>query len=251
MATKNVITALRWTGIVLASGLVIVLLVLAFIDWNLLKRPLERMASARSGRTVTIGGNLDVHIWSWTPKASLERLTVGNPPWESNRPMLRLERLDVQLKLLPLLKGDVILPRVALIRPEVYLHRDPSGRANWTFESTRPSNAPAGPPPKLPVMRDFLVDSGKFILRDEILKLKVNGTLQAHEKASEQDPKAMRIQGRGTLNEQPFELRIAGGPLVNLDPITRIRSTSPSRQVTSASTPTGVSSSHSTSAACN
>src|SRR3569832_2868733 len=99
--------ALQWTGGIVGSLVVIVLLVLTFMDWNLLKHPIERMASARSGRTVSIAGNLQVHIWSWTPTVMIDGLTLGNPEWERGRPMARLERLEIHLKLLPLLKGDV------------------------------------------------------------------------------------------------------------------------------------------------
>jgi uncharacterized protein involved in outer membrane biogenesis len=114
---------LRWTGITVGALLLIGVLVLAFVDWNLLKHPIERMASAKSGRTVTIAGDLNVHIWSWTATVTLNGLTLGNPPWEANRPMAKIQRTEIQLKLLPLLKGDVILQRVALLKPDVYLHQ--------------------------------------------------------------------------------------------------------------------------------
>ena len=210
--------SLRWTGISVGGLVLVVVLVLAFMDWNLLKHPIERIASAKSGRTVTIAGNLDVHIWSWTPTVTLNGLTLGNPPWEADRPMAKIERLEIHLKLLPLLKGDVILPRVALLKPDVYLHQEKSGRANWTFENQAPTNAPASKPTKLPVIRDLLIEDGKLVLADDIRKLKVDGTIQAHEQKSQADPTPFRIQGKGTINDQPFELKVAGGPLVNLDP---------------------------------
>jgi uncharacterized protein involved in outer membrane biogenesis len=208
----------RWTGITVGGLVVIGVLVLAFMDWNLLKHPIERIASAKSGRTVTIGGDLNVHIWSWTPTVTLNGLTLGNPPWEANRPMAKIGRTEIQLKLLPLLKGDVILQRVVLLKPDVYLHQEKSGRANWTFENKAPTNEPSSKPTKLPVMRDLVIESGTLTLADDIRRLKVEGTVQAHENASKEDPKPFRIQGKGTINDQPFELRIAGGPLVNLDP---------------------------------
>jgi len=210
--------SLRWTGISLGALVLVLALVLTFMDWNWFKHPLERVVSAKSGRTVTIAGNLDVHIWSWTPTVVLNGLTLGNPSWEANRPMARIERLEIHLKLLPLLKGDVILPRVALLKPDVYLHQDRAGRANWTFESKAPTNAPASKPTKLPVIRDLLIEDGKLQIADEMRKLKVNGTIQAHEQKSQADPTPFRIQGNGTINDQPFELKVAGGPLVNLDP---------------------------------
>jgi hypothetical protein len=209
---------LKITGIVLGSLVVIVLLVLAVFDWNTLKHPLERIASAKTGRTVSIGGKLDVHIWSWTPTVVVNRLTLGNPPWEITRPMATVDRLEIHLKLLPLLKGDVILPRVALYSPDVYLHQDKGGRANWTFENKAPTNAPASKPSKLPVVRDLLIQDGKLTLIDEMRRLKVNGSIQAHEQKSGSDPTPFRIQGSGTINQQPFEMRIAGGPLLHLDP---------------------------------
>jgi uncharacterized protein involved in outer membrane biogenesis len=209
---------LKWTAISIGGLFVLLLLLLAFADWNRLKGPIERTASARSGRPVKIEGSLDVHIWSLTPRASVEGLVVGNPPWEANRPMVRIERLNVQMKLLPLFVGDIILPRVELVRPDVYLHRDAQGRANWTFENTRPSNAPEGKPPKLPVVRDFLIEAGRLTIRDEILKLKVDGTVQAHESIAKNEKFAFGIQGKGTINEQPFNMKVGGGPLVNLDP---------------------------------
>lgn len=211
-------TALRFTGIIVATLAVAAGLLLAFMDWNWLKHPIERLASAKSGRMVTIAGDLHVRIWSWTPTVTLAGLTLGNPPWEAGRPMAKIARLEIQLKLLPLLRGDVILPRVALFEPDVYLHQDKSGRANWTFENQAPTNAPASKPTHLPVVRDFLIEGGKLTLADDIRRLKVDGTVEAHEQASKEDPKPFRIRGTGTINEQPFELRVAGGPLVNLDP---------------------------------
>ena len=212
--------ALTWTAISLGSLVVILVLVLAlaFMDWNLFKHPIERVASAKSGRTVTIGGDLKVHIWSWTPTVTVNRLILGNPPWEANRPMASIERLEIQLKLLPLLKGDVILPRVALLKPDLYLHQDKSGRANWTFENKAPTNERASGPTKLPVVRDLLIESGKLTLADDMRRLKVDGTIEAAEKASKGDAKPFRIEGKGTINDQPFELEVAGGPLMNLQP---------------------------------
>src|SRR6266404_1218283 len=184
--------ALRWIAIGLGGLVVVLILALAFMDWNLFKHPIERVASAKSGRTVTIAGDLNVEIWSWTPTVTLNGLTLGNPPWEANRPMAKIERLEIRVKLLPLLKGDLILPRVALLKPDVYLHQDKSGRANWTFENKAPTNAPASGPTRLPVIRDLLIEDGKLTLADDMRRLKVDGTIEARETASKEDPKPFR-----------------------------------------------------------
>src|SRR5260221_2853989 len=83
---------LRVTAIVLGSLIVIVLVALALFDWNTLKHPIERIASAKTGRTISIGGKLQGHILSWTPTVIVHGLTLGNPPWESASPMANVDR---------------------------------------------------------------------------------------------------------------------------------------------------------------
>ncbi len=209
---------LKWIGLALGASVAVVLIALLLVDWNALRKPVERMASSRSGRAVSIAGALRVHLWSWTPSVTVDGLTIGNPSWERGPPLARIDRASVQLQLLPLLKGDIILPQVVLERPRVYLHRGTTGRANWTFRSTRPANAPAPAPPDFPVVRSFVINSGLLTVVDDMRKLRVEGTVQAHEKISGENTKPFRIEGKGTLNDEPFTLRVAGGPLVNLDP---------------------------------
>jgi len=209
---------LRWTGIIAGFLVVSLLLMLALGDWNWFKRPIERIASSQSGRSVKIAGNLDVHIWSWTPTIILSGLTLGNPPWEAGRPMATVERVEIRIKLLPLLKGDLILPRVALFAPDVYLHREEGGRANWTYENKAPTNAPASRSSKLPAVQDLLIHDGKLTLLDDVRHLKVNGTIRADERKTGQDPTPFRIQGKGSINDQPFKIEVAGGALTHIDP---------------------------------
>jgi AsmA family protein len=209
---------LRAVSLVTGGLIVLLLLSTVFMDWNWFKHPIERVASAKFGRSVILGGDLQVHLWSWTPTVTLNQVTLGNPTWErAGRPMARIQRAEFHLQLLPLLKGDVILPRVALFKPDIYLHQDTSGRANWTFENKAPTKATASGPIRLPVMRDLLIEDGKLTLVDEMRKLKVNGTVEAKESRTS-DPTPFHILGTGTINNQPFAMHISGGPLLNLSP---------------------------------
>jgi AsmA family protein len=210
--------ALRWTGVVLGVLLVLILVLLSLFDWNRFKHPIERIASTRAGRSVSISGNLDVHIWSLTPTVTLYGLTLGEPPWEKSRPMATVDKVEIHLKLLPLLKGEVILPRVALFKPDVYLHQDKGGRANWTFENNAPTNEHSSQPSKLPAIQDLLIEDGKLTLIDDMRHLSVKGTIQANEQKAKSDPTPFRIQATGTINDQPFKINVAGGPLTHLDP---------------------------------
>jgi uncharacterized protein involved in outer membrane biogenesis len=198
----------------------VLILALAFMDWDLLRGPLARTASAHSGRTVTIDGHLRVHLFSRTPNASIEGLRVANPPWEAQRPLLQLQKLEVQVDLRALLRGHLVLRRVAIEQPDLYLHQEASGRANWTDTNTAPTSATAAAskPFKLPAIRELVVDGGKVVLVDDPRKLHIEGTIEAHEQSGTQDPQAMHVQAQGTINSSPFTLDVSGGALLSVDP---------------------------------
>jgi uncharacterized protein involved in outer membrane biogenesis len=219
LVVRRSLRVLAWVAGIVGGLIVVLLIAVALIDWNAFKGPLERFASTSSGRTVSIAGRLEVHPWSWRPRVAVEGLTVGNPEWEKGAPpLLQVQRAELQLQLSSLLRRNIILPRVALIHPQVYLHRDTQGRANWTFENKKPTNAPASGPSRLPAVRDFLIDGGKLQVHDDILKLSLDGSIDARQQASKDNPQAFHLEGKGTLNEKPFATDITGGPLINIDP---------------------------------
>ncbi|MBV8144975.1 MAG: AsmA family protein, partial [Gammaproteobacteria bacterium] len=194
--------ALAGTSVVVV--LLALLLGLTFMDWNLLKGPITRTLSARFGREVTIAGPLQAHLWSRHPTVVVNGLTIGGPPWERDRPVAKVERLQIQLEpLRSLAKAALILGRVELVHPEIYLHGEKSGRANWTFENRAPTKERASPPPTLPALHDLVIESGKLTLLDELRRLKVQGTVQAGEAASSENGKPFRIEANGTINDEP------------------------------------------------
>jgi uncharacterized protein involved in outer membrane biogenesis len=215
---RRYVRVVGWIAGGLAAVLALFFLTLSLIDLNLLKGPIERIASARFGRSVRIGGRLEDHVWSWTPGVTINQLTVGNPPWQSGRPMLEVRRLQVRVRLLPLLAGRIVIERLEMDDPVVYLHRELSGRANWTSEILKPTDEPAHAPRNLPMVHGVEVSSGKLALVDEILHLNVEATLEAHEQSAPDEPKALQIEGKGTVNKQPLEVRLLGGALSAAEP---------------------------------
>jgi AsmA family protein len=206
-----------------ASGMVAMLVLLigalALMDWDWFKGPIARAASARSGRHITIGGHLRAHLWSRTPSLTIEDLRVANPSWEVSRPLLQLQQVAVQVDLGALLHGQLVLPRVVLDQPDLYLHQEASGRANWTDTNTAPTSAtaPAARPFRLPAIRELIINAGKVVLLDDPHRLQINGTIQAHEQAASADPQALHIEGQGTINAEPFAVEVAGGALLVVD----------------------------------
>ena len=237
-------------GIGIAILILVLVLVVAFFPWNTLRGPVARAVSADLGRPVSIAalhGSLFGH-----PHVQVSGLTIGNPAWAGGGQMVAIQRIELQLRFWPLLRGEIVLPRVVLIRPDVHLYRAADGRANWVF-SAHPESAKAkkeaNQPMHLPLVHVLVIQSGRLSARDEMHKITFDGTVDAGEasaagaglpsrtakvvKARAQSrgasPSAAKQQasrvaadtgtgfklvGKGQLNDKPFTLRVSGGPLV-------------------------------------
>lgn len=188
------------------------LVVIGLMDWNYLRGPIENAASNRLGRTVKIDGDIDVELLRWSPEADVRGIRISNPAWAGGGDMTRIDRLQVRVKLLPLLKGDVVMPLLKIDQPAVALVRREDGTNNWTFRKR--SNKPL----KLPPIRRFEINSGSLSIDDDKRRLVFKGTINSSEDQDGQRVQAFKLMGDGTLNGAKFDLDLTGGPLLNVDP---------------------------------
>lgn len=204
--------AMYWTGGVLAVLALAVAILVAIWDWNWFRGPLERVASARLNRQVTITGDIDAHVLSWQPRATVEGVRIANPSWApSQAPLGEFERITVQVRLIPLLWGNVDLRLLRFDRPNVRLYADAQGRKTWDF-----SNGQKKEPMRLPPIRSFIIQDGKLDYRDVGRKLNFTGTINASEQLNANN-RGFEMVGRGTINSQPFRMDVTGGPLINIE----------------------------------
>ena len=197
----------------LLSVIALLLLALALVDWKAARGPIGRYASARMHRVVAIDGDLKVHPWSLKPSATIDGLRVGNPAWAGPGQTAKVDHLLVQIKLLPLLRGQVVLLRLEATKPEFDLRRDLQGRATWDFSGGEAKDKPL----KIPPIRRFVIDDGHLKLVDAKRKLTLDATLNATERLGLAD-RGFHLAGKGSLNGNPFLLQVLGGPLLNVDP---------------------------------
>ncbi|WP_334164280.1 AsmA family protein [Phenylobacterium sp.] len=205
--------ALYISGGIAATLAVAVAILIAIWDWNWFRGPIARYASAKMHREVTIAGDLNVHLWSWQPSATVDRIRIANPAWAPDRAnMAEIERLSVKIRLLPLFKGDVDLRLLRFDKPNVRLYRDAQGRATWDFSDGRDKGAPM----RLPPIRTFIINEGQLRYNDVQRKLTFTGTINASERLGA-DNRGFEMRGNGSLNRNPFLMRVTGGPLLNID----------------------------------
>lgn len=205
-------TALYWIGGVLGTLIAAVVIFLLVADWNWLRGPISRYASAKMHREVVIAGDLDVKPWSWSPTATARNIRIGDAKWADKGNMAELETLTVSIRILPLLKGDIDLPLLRVDKPNVRLVRDRQGRANWDFSDGRKT----GKPLKLPPIRRFIIDDGQLTYIDRKRGLSFDGSINATEKLGARGH-GFELAGRGALNGAPFLMQVTGGPLLNIE----------------------------------
>ncbi len=112
-------------------GLALLALFLLF-DVNDYRAEVEAKASAVLGRRVSISGMMGLHP-ALQPSLVIERLHVANPPWASRQDFFHVERFEVHIALLPLLRGQVVIQEIGLDGLDLLLEQGPEGANNWTL----------------------------------------------------------------------------------------------------------------------
>src|SRR5688572_25195525 len=121
---------LKWTAGVLGAVVLVMALALVWVDRADLRGPASRLLAQRMGQPVRIA-TLELDVFRRYPRAVATGLELGNPRWAGKAPMARVERVMLEVRLSSLLRGDVVLPRVEIFRPNVRLLRTEGGLANW------------------------------------------------------------------------------------------------------------------------
>jgi len=115
-------------GIVLAA----LLLVIFFFPWDLLRGPINRYVSDQLGRRFEITRRLSVKL-GFPTTVSAQGIEIANPEWAHDPYLLKATAAEFDIRLLPLLTGKVVLPKIKLTEPQIGLQIEPDGRRTWAF----------------------------------------------------------------------------------------------------------------------
>lgn len=157
--------------IILAIG---AYLAVRHFDLNQYKSYAEDMVQREIGRKLKINGDAAVAI-SLVPTIVINDVELANAEWASEPQMIRVKQIEVKFALLPLLKKQIVIDRILLGQPEIYLQKKADGTANWDFG---PVAAVTG---GRPVSTEDLKQNPQFALlagfaaRDVLIE---NGTVQ-------------------------------------------------------------------------
>ncbi len=129
---------LKWTSATIVAVLAISALLIAILGWNWLRAPIERYTTVKTGRVLTIQGDLDV-LWAWHsapgwPRVKAGQVSFANPAWARHPQMLTADAVEVTLGVAELFGGRMDFPQVRLKRPVVSLEQSPDGKKSWLMD---------------------------------------------------------------------------------------------------------------------
>ena len=116
----------------LAALLVALVLLVVFFPWDVLRGPLNRYVSERTGRHFEITRRLDVKVGR-TTRILADGIVFANPEWAKDPQLLQADAAEIDIRLLPLLRGRVELPLIKLSKPQLGLQIEPDGRRTWAL----------------------------------------------------------------------------------------------------------------------
>lgn len=139
-------------GLLLVIILAVIVYVTAFFDANDYKDQITTQVEQQTGRDFNIDGDINVSVFPWVG-LKVEKVKLGNAQGFSERDFAEISRLDVKVKLLPLLTKQVQVDKVSLHGLSVSLEVDKQGQTNWADLSKKPSGS-AEPKASQPVQNE-------------------------------------------------------------------------------------------------
>lgn len=124
--------------------LVALVLVAKFFPWDRLREPLNRYISEKTGRKFEITRRLDVDVGWQSATITFDGLAFANPAWAREPYLVKAERAEFDIRLWPLLRQNIVIPRLALGAPLVGLQMEGDGRRTWALgkEGAEPGTPP-------------------------------------------------------------------------------------------------------------
>lgn len=203
-------------GLVLLA--VLLTLLVAFFPWDLLRGPLNRYVSDKTGRHFEITRRLDVKVGR-TTRIFADGIVFANPEWAKDPHLVKAQGAQIDIELLPLLQRRIVLPRIELREPQLGLQLEPDGRRSWALgrDSSDPKNVPD--------IGAFVVDKGSvhFISAEHGADIRadfaIDGPLApppAQGAAPAPTAMPLSFNARGTWEKEPFTAKGRTGNVLYL-----------------------------------
>lgn len=194
----DAVTDHPWRTALAAVAVAMLILVLLW-DWNWFKRPVERAVEARTGRSLTIGGDLDVDLGRVTVIRA-DALDFANADWSQEPSMAAADRLELAIEVFPLLRGQVRIPEIRLLRPRLRLETGPEREGNWNvFAGDGGGDAPMQ-------LHSLWIEDGHLVFLDPQGDTEIELEIASRDPGETDAAPPVGITGDGRWRAAEFEL---------------------------------------------
>lgn len=218
--------ALKLLAVLAAALAVGLVAAVKSMDFQRVKAVVTEQVQAATGRTLTIAGPLELRL-GLIPKVIATGITLGNAPGGSRPDMIKIERAEAEVALLPLLKREIRVQRLVVTAPDILLETDRAGHGNWSFTPARAEPAATvaagrgGVPATRLTLREVKIKNGRLTWRDG--KTGTARVFNLHKLAVLPDANAasqLAVQAVGDLDARMLDVggrvglpQVAGKPL--------------------------------------
>jgi uncharacterized protein involved in outer membrane biogenesis len=137
---------LKWilTGIVTLVVAVPVagVAILSTMDFEEYRGVIEAEAEKATGRRLAIDGDIDLEI-SLSPAITIQDVRFANADWGSRPELLTVQKLELEVALIPLFSGEIQVKRLVIVAPDILLETDAEGLGNWEMPGAAGGSAPS------------------------------------------------------------------------------------------------------------
>ncbi len=198
----------RNIGIGVATFVALLVVLVLFFPWDLLRGPINRYVSEKTGRTFEITERLEVHPGR-TTGIILHGVRFANPDWARDPQLIEADRIELDVSFMPLLRGKLVLPRLHLFNPRVAMQLEPDGRRSWAFGKDTGDKSTV---PDIGVIR---VDAGelKYLASEQGADIKLN--FDYDQSATGNMP--LKYAATGTWKKQAFKADGRAGDVMQLN----------------------------------
>jgi len=127
---KKILKLLMWSVGLVAVLLLATVITLASLDPNEYKDWIAEQVRERTGRTLTLDGDIAVTLYPWLGLEG-NQISLGNAPGFGDGPFVRVDHVKLRIRLMPLLQNEYEVDTVNIKGAVINLAKDEQGISNW------------------------------------------------------------------------------------------------------------------------
>ncbi|MFW5451066.1 MAG: AsmA family protein [Methylophagaceae bacterium] len=194
-----------------------VIIVISNLDINQYKGEIVNVVEEATARKLQIGGDLQFGL-SLIPTVIVEDVKFSNAKWGSKPEMLSLDKLEIKVSILPLLRGNIQVNKVVLLAPKVLLETNKSGLGNWVFASKSSEEKKSASESSSPaiIVNEVHIKQATITYKDGVTGQETNIVIDKiiSEAKGANDPLSVIV--KAAYNEIPIEVKGSLGSLTQL-----------------------------------